>query len=64
MNLYDCLVHNYILLENEHKELRTYLINNQNIINTISKKGYENVIKNHTYDKRVEELISILKKYV
>lgn len=30
MNLYDCLVHNYILLEKEHKELRTYLINNQN----------------------------------
>ena len=41
-----------------------YLIKNQNIIDTISKKGYENVIKNHTYDKRAEELISILKKYV
>ncbi len=32
MNLYDCLVHNYILLEKEHKELRTYLMNNQNRI--------------------------------
>ncbi len=32
MNMYDCLVHNYILLENEHKELRTYLMNNQNRI--------------------------------
>lgn len=32
MNLYDCLVHNYILLEKEHKELRNYLINNQNRI--------------------------------
>lgn len=30
MNLYDCLVHNYILLEKEHKELRTYLMNHQN----------------------------------
>ncbi len=29
MNLYDIIVHNYILLEKEHKELRTYLINNQ-----------------------------------
>ncbi len=32
MNLYDIIVHNYILLENEHKELRNYLINNQNRI--------------------------------
>lgn len=32
MNLYDIMVHNYILLEKEHKELRTYLMNNQNRI--------------------------------
>ncbi len=30
MNLYDLIVHNYILLQNEHKELRTYLMNSQN----------------------------------
>ncbi len=34
LHLYDILVHNYILLESEHKELRTYLMNSSNRLPT------------------------------
>ncbi len=65
MDLYDCLVHNYILLENEHKELRTYLINNQNripnnkpsIFDYIFPKNESNVkdLNNHIEDSMKDQ---------
>jgi hypothetical protein len=39
MHLYDYLMHNYVLLEKEHKELRSYLINNESRMISSNKKS-------------------------
>lgn len=41
-----------------------YYLNNETERNKIAKNGYEHVIKNHTYLKRMDQLIEILKKEI
>ena len=53
-----------IVIYNSDKELinkLNFLKGNESEISRISKNGYNNVIKNHTYDVRSEQLINIIK---
>jgi len=50
--------------EDEMIEKIKYLQNNEEEIIKISNNGYQNVIKNHTFDNRTKELINIIKKHI
>jgi hypothetical protein len=53
-----------IVIYNNDKELvdkLNFLKNNELEIGRISKNGYNNVLKNHTYDVRSEQLINVIK---
>ena len=47
--------------ENELHDKVDFLIKNPILIKEMSQRGYDNVLKNHTYDNRAEEIIQILK---
>jgi spore maturation protein CgeB len=58
-DMFDIVIYNS---DEEMLEKIKFLQNNQHIIETISNNGYENVIKNHTYDVRAIQLIAHIKK--
>jgi hypothetical protein len=57
---------NIVIYKNEDElhEKVDFLINNQEEIEKISQKGYEEVLKKHTFDNRAKELIDIVEKHI
>lgn len=55
-----------ILYENKGEMLEKikYILENQNMIETISENGYNTVMKNHTFEVRSNQLIDIVKKHI
>ena len=57
---------NIVIYSNEQElfEKLNYLKDNDKIIETISKNGYETVIENHTYDNRADVLLDVINNYI
>ncbi len=56
MNVYDCMVHNYVLLEKEHKDLRTYLMNSAQRSSSTKTSLFDYVIPKFDSNTKSEDL--------